>query len=97
MSRKGLEPAPNNYYMWEIGMDYLGYNIRVATFSEPSGVRFTNGSSYTITRGTQTLASGTLATNFRTMGDAERAAYSQARLWIDRGRRDIATDDVNGT
>ena len=78
-------------------MEYLGYNIRVATFSELTGASLGNSSSYTVTRGTQTLTRGTLATNFRTIADAERAAYSQARLWIERSRHDTNTDDINGT
>ena len=81
----------------EIGMDYLGYSIRVTTFSEPTGANFANSSSYTIRQGARTLASGRLENKFRTIAAAERAAYSQARLWIERGHRDTATDDVNGT
>ena len=77
-------------------MEYLGYIIRVATFAEPSGPGFANSSSYTITRGTQILASGTLGNRYRTIAEAERAAYSQARLWIERNHHDTATDDVNG-
>ena len=65
-------------------MEYLGYNIRVATFSEPSAYSFANSSSYAITRGTETIASGTLAPGFRTIADAERAAYRQARMWIEQ-------------
>ena len=78
-------------------MEYLGYNIRIATFSEPSSATFGNSSSYTITKGARTLASGKLANNFRTIADAERAAYNQARMWIERSQRDRATDEVNGT
>ena len=61
-------------------MEYKGYSIYVAAFSElTGGFRAT----YAIKLGTNVATNGTIAGSFKTALDAEQSGYLAARRWID--------------
>ena len=61
--------------------DYRGCTIRVAVYPDQNGVTF--HATYSVHRGPDKVACGTIAGGLKTIADAEQAAQGAALRWID--------------
>ena len=62
--------------------DYRGCTIRVAVYPDQNGVTF--HATYSVHRGPDKVACGTIAGGLKTIAEAEHAAQSAALRWIDQ-------------
>jgi len=68
-------------------MDYKGHAIRVAVYPDLNGSTF--HAAYTIYRGRDMVATGTVSGGRKDISDAESSAYAAACRWIEKTRRPV--------
>ena len=75
-------------------MDYKGYNIQVAVYPDLNGSTF--HAAYTVCRGRDTVATGTVAGGLKNLLDAESSAYAAACRYIElaNGRADLRKQEA---
>ena len=68
-------------------MGYRGHNIQVEVHPDLKGLTF--HATYTIRRGRDTVATGTVAGELKDSFDAESSAYAAACRWIEMSKSSV--------